>query len=140
MSLDSEWVSGAAFLMPRKIYEAVGGFDERFHMYCEDVDLSWRVRDAGFRTVVCPTAQFYHDVAPRLDVFDPAATRAMFLSARLLGHKWGNAAFVERMESLLVERGLMTRAELPPLPELEPIDSAIPNFDYDLRFARSRFW
>lgn len=140
VAFDTEWVSGAAFLMPRRIFEAVGGFDERFHMYCEDVDLSWRVREAGFRTVVCPTAQFYHDVAPRLDTYDPAATRAMFLSARLLGHKWGNAAFVERMEDLLVERDLMAKSDLPALPPGEPIDSAIPNFDYDLRFARSRFW
>ena len=65
ISLDTAWVSGAAFLIPAGLFERVGGFDERFHMYCEDVDLSWRVRAAGAQTLVCPTAHFFDDVVPR---------------------------------------------------------------------------
>jgi hypothetical protein len=140
VSFDTEWVSGAAFLMPRRIHDAVGGFDERFFMYCEDVDLSWRVREAGFRTVVCPTAPFYHDVAPRLGTVDREATKAMFLSGRLLGHKWGSRTFVQHMEDVLARDGLLDRADLPALPPVPPVDSEIPNFDYDLRFAMSRYW
>ena len=42
-----EWVSGAFFVMRRSDFEAVGGFDERFFMFAEDMDLCWRVRERG---------------------------------------------------------------------------------------------
>jgi N-acetylglucosaminyl-diphospho-decaprenol L-rhamnosyltransferase len=43
-----EWVSGAFFVMRRADFEAVGGFDERFFMFAEDMDLCWRVREHGW--------------------------------------------------------------------------------------------
>jgi hypothetical protein len=140
VSFETAWVSGAAFLLPRQLFETVGGFDERFHMYCEDVDLSWRVREAGGHTLVCPTAQFYHDVVPRFDIGDRQARTAMLTSARLLGHKWGDTGFVAHMEDVLVRDGLIRKGQMPPLPQLEPIRSSVPDFDHDLRFAISRFW
>ena len=42
-----DWVSGAFFVMPRDVFESVGGFDERFFMFAEDMDLCWRVRERG---------------------------------------------------------------------------------------------
>lgn len=38
---------GACFLMPRALFTALGGFDERFFLYYEDVDLARRALDAG---------------------------------------------------------------------------------------------
>ena len=46
-----EWVTGAAMLMPTESFRAVGGFDERFHMYLEEVDLQRRLRDLGLPSV-----------------------------------------------------------------------------------------
>jgi 2,3-bisphosphoglycerate-independent phosphoglycerate mutase len=43
---------GAAFLIRRSLFEALGGFDERFFMVYEDVDLSYRARLLGARVVV----------------------------------------------------------------------------------------
>jgi N-acetylglucosaminyl-diphospho-decaprenol L-rhamnosyltransferase len=43
------WAVGAALLVPRTVLERVGGFDERYFMYGEDVDWCWRIRDAGYR-------------------------------------------------------------------------------------------
>jgi hypothetical protein len=40
---------GAAFLIPRAIFDELGGFDESFYMVYEDVDLSYRARLAGYR-------------------------------------------------------------------------------------------
>lgn len=54
-------VSGAAFLMRRELFEALGGFDEDFFMYLEDTDLSLRARMIGATCVYVPNAVVYHD-------------------------------------------------------------------------------
>jgi GT2 family glycosyltransferase len=60
-TLDAPWVSGAATLFRREAYDAVGGFDEAIFMYGEDVDLSWRLRSAGWRITYQPRCAVVHD-------------------------------------------------------------------------------
>lgn len=55
-----EAVIGAAMLIPRKIFEKVGFFDERYFMYFEDLDYCRRVKKAGYKTYYLPTAKFIH--------------------------------------------------------------------------------
>jgi len=55
-----DWVSGACFLVRRSAYEQMGGFDEAYFMYAEDVDLCWRLGRAGWRVVYLPTAEVTH--------------------------------------------------------------------------------
>ena len=57
------WMVGCCVLIPRKIAETVGGFDERFFAYCEDVDWSLRCRKAGFGLLYCPEARLWHKVS-----------------------------------------------------------------------------
>jgi N-acetylglucosaminyl-diphospho-decaprenol L-rhamnosyltransferase len=57
---DVDWVSGACFVARRDAFEAVGGFDDRFFMYLEDVDLCWRVGRAGWRVRYQPAATVTH--------------------------------------------------------------------------------
>lgn len=47
----TDWVSGAAMLLPTDLLRSVGGFDEMFHMYMEEVDLQRRLRDLGVPSV-----------------------------------------------------------------------------------------
>lgn len=49
-----DWVSGACMLVSARTWRALGGFDERFHMYCEDVDFSLRVRRLGLALCRAP--------------------------------------------------------------------------------------
>lgn len=60
VTLDVPWVSGAATLFRRSAFDAVGGFDPRIFMYGEDVDLSWRLRAAGFRLRYLPRYAVVH--------------------------------------------------------------------------------
>ena len=55
-----DWLSGACFLVRRSAFEAVGGFDEAYFMYAEDVDLCWRLGRAGYRAVYVPAAEVVH--------------------------------------------------------------------------------
>ena len=55
-----DWLHGAFMLMPRALFERLGGFDERFFMYGEDMDLCERARAAGFRTAIVPDACVVH--------------------------------------------------------------------------------
>lgn len=57
---DVDWVSGAALLIRREALEQLGGFDEGFYMYCEDVDLCYRAQEAGWRVVYFPDTVIYH--------------------------------------------------------------------------------
>ena len=51
---------GGAALYRKSILEEIGTFDENFFAYFEDVDLSWRANNAGYKCVLCPTAKCYH--------------------------------------------------------------------------------
>jgi N-acetylglucosaminyl-diphospho-decaprenol L-rhamnosyltransferase len=55
-----EWVSGACMLARRDALEAIGGFDEGFFLYCEDMDLCARLRAAGGRIRYEPSATVRH--------------------------------------------------------------------------------
>lgn len=57
---ETDWCSGAAFAVRRKVFEEVKGFEECFFMYAEDVDLSWRIRQHGYCIRYCPEALICH--------------------------------------------------------------------------------
>jgi N-acetylglucosaminyl-diphospho-decaprenol L-rhamnosyltransferase len=49
-----DWVNAACIVLPQPVWQAVEGFDERYFMYCEDVDLCLRVRLGGWTLVRAP--------------------------------------------------------------------------------------
>jgi N-acetylglucosaminyl-diphospho-decaprenol L-rhamnosyltransferase len=57
---DAGWLSGACVLVRRDVFEELGGFDEGYFMYFEDVDLGWRIGRTGRRNVYEPAATATH--------------------------------------------------------------------------------
>lgn len=87
------WLSGSCLLLRRAAFDQVGGFDERYFMYMEDVDLGDRLSRAGWRNVYVPSAEILHDKGHSTGR-DPARNLAAhhrstytFLSDRY-GHWW----------------------------------------------------
>lgn len=54
------WACGVCFLTKRKEFLALGGFDESFFMYAEEIDFCWRVQLAGYEVWYCPDSTIYH--------------------------------------------------------------------------------
>ena len=55
----TDWVNAACLVLPQPVWQTIGGFDEAYFMYCEDVDLCLRLRLAGLALVRAP-AQVLH--------------------------------------------------------------------------------
>jgi len=55
-----DWVSGAALAIKKEIFEEIKGFDEKFFMYGEDLDLCKRTRDLGYKILYYSTASILH--------------------------------------------------------------------------------
>src|SRR4051812_47627228 len=55
-----DWISGACFLVRARTWADIGGFDESFFMYMEDVDLCWRARAHGWGVAYEPAGRVTH--------------------------------------------------------------------------------
>jgi GT2 family glycosyltransferase len=59
-TIEVENVSGALMLVPRAVFEKLGGFDEDYFLHCEDLDLCRRARDAGFKVLLAGHVRVLH--------------------------------------------------------------------------------
>jgi N-acetylglucosaminyl-diphospho-decaprenol L-rhamnosyltransferase len=102
------WLSGSCLLMRRAAFAEIGGFDERYFMYMEDVDLGDRLGRAGWLNVYVPSAEILHDKGHSTGR-DPARNLARhhvstytYLADRYPG--WPNAPLRAIMKAALVAR------------------------------------
>ncbi len=54
------WASGAALFIKAPLWHALGGLDADFFAHMEEIDLCWRMKNAGYNILYCPDAQVYH--------------------------------------------------------------------------------
>lgn len=141
-TFDTPWASGACLLIPRVIWQRLGGFDPNLFMYLEDIDLSWRARSAGFSVKVVPNALFGHAVLGRKPNRDTA--RFMLLSGRYLARKWRNQEFLRWAESELISQGFFaSQDEMPAIADCQDdpnlLNDGVSDFDHLFYFSVPRW-
>jgi GT2 family glycosyltransferase len=96
---ETSWASTACAMIPTPLFRQLGGFDaDSFFLYCDDVDLSWLVRLAGFRVIFQPAAMAFHDkrLSNQGAWQTSAAERYYSAEAALfLAHKWSRGDLVK---------------------------------------------
>ena len=103
----TDWVSGAFMAVRREAWDQVQGFDEKFFMFMEDVDLCWRLHRAGWDVRYEPSARIMHlEGASRA-----AAPYRMILAHHrsLLRYGWRTANWRDRLAMPVVAAGLAVR-------------------------------
>lgn len=81
-----DWMLGAALVIRAEDYAALGGMDEGYRLYCEDIDLCWRMWERGRQVVLDPAAVVEHDLSE--------LTRRRFFTRATLWHVRSMARFV----------------------------------------------
>jgi len=79
---DAGWLSGACVLVRRSVFDELGGFDDGYFMYFEDVDLGYRAGLAGYRNVFAPSAAVIHTGAHATTTESARMVRVHHESAR----------------------------------------------------------
>lgn len=83
------WLSGACLLVRRSVFDEIGGFDEGYFMYFEDVDLGYRIGKAGYRNRYEPAVSVMHLGGHTTTNESAAMIRAHHESARrFIGRKY----------------------------------------------------
>ena len=92
-----DWALGACLFARAKAWNAIGGFDPGFRpLYVEDVDVAWRMWEAGWEVWQTPAARAVHE--------HQAATDKAFFDRRTLWHAHGMLRFVRKHPRILVSR------------------------------------
>lgn len=78
------WATGAALLVNADLYHEIGGLDEDFFAHMEEIDLCWRLQNAGYQIHVCPKGVVYHVGGGTLQKSNPRKTYYNFRNGLIL--------------------------------------------------------
>lgn len=139
VTLDTPWASGACLLISQAVHERVGGFDDGFFMYCEDVDFSWRAKAHGIAVKLCPTALFHHAVTNRLVSADTEIQ--IRRSSIRLARKWeAPATFETWVRSELNTAAPRESTEDAQVPRVPSAWRRYADFEHHYSYAPIRHW
>ncbi len=140
VTLETEWATGACFMIPGALYREIGGFDEKtLFMYCDDVDISWRVRLAGKKVYYRPDCVVYH--AKRLSAkgaWVPTEAELYYSkeAALLMAYKWSNKKRFRILYQIFSQGDEYERRVVAHFEELKASDSLPEQLDPDGKIAR----
>jgi len=105
---DVEQLMGAALMVRRSVIEQVGVLDERFFMYFEEVDLCYRIKQAGWRVVFVPDAEITH-LGGQSARQMPARNRLMMLESMFAFFRKHRGRFETAMFSIVFKPAVILR-------------------------------
>ncbi|MCI8510785.1 MAG: glycosyltransferase [Lachnospiraceae bacterium] len=130
---DVDYISGAAILLSVSLWKQIGGFDDRFApAYCEDSDLAFAVRQAGYRVVYQPLSKVIHfeGVSNGTDVNGTGLKRYQVENSKKLKEKWA-----KELKKQCVNTGnpnpFRARERSQEKPVILFVDHYVPTFDKD---------
>lgn len=103
-------LAGAFMMVPKKIIDSVGSFDEDFFMYGEDIDLSYRIQKAGYKNLYLADSCIIHFKGESTKRGGLNYVRLFYKAMSIFARKhYGNRAF---LFNLLIQVGILLRAFL----------------------------
>jgi hypothetical protein len=81
------WATGACMIVRANVFHEVGGFDEEFFAHIEEIDLCWRIKNAGYTIMFCPHSTVFHVGGGTLPKESPQKTYLNFRNSLLMLHK-----------------------------------------------------
>ena len=130
---DVDYISGAAIMLSRKLWEDIGGFDERYApAYCEDSDLAFEVRKCGLRVVYQPLSVVTHfeGVSNGTDVNGTGLKRYQVENNKKLQEKWSEE-FKNQYDNVGVPNAFRARERSRGKKVILFVDHYVPTFDKD---------
>lgn len=130
---DVDYISGAAILLSVSLWKQIGGFDERFApAYCEDSDLAFEVRKAGYRVVYQPLSKVIHfeGVSNGTDVEGTGLKRFQVENSEKLKDKWKDE-FAKQCVNTGNPNPFRARERSMGKPIILVIDHYVPTYDKD---------
>jgi len=130
---DVDYISGAAILLSVDLWKQIGGFDDRFApAYCEDSDLAFEVRKAGYRVVYQPLSKVIHfeGISNGTDVNGTGLKRYQVENSRKLKEKWADE-FKKQCVNTGNPNPFRARERSQGKPLILVVDHYVPTFDRD---------
>lgn len=130
---DVDYISGAAILLSNDLWKQLGGFDDHFApAYCEDSDLAFQVRAAGYRVVYQPLSKVIHfeGVSNGTDVNGTGLKRYQVENSKKLKEKWAEE-FKKQSVNTGSPNPFRARERSQRKPVILVVDHYVPTFDKD---------
>jgi GT2 family glycosyltransferase len=106
---DVDWLSGAALCSRADLWRELGGFDEAYYMFCEDVDVCYRAHEKGWEVVYVPDAVITHHIGQSTNLV-PARMTYYFHRSMYRFYQKHYAAKTPLIVRPLIIPGLIARA------------------------------
>ncbi len=126
---DVDYCSGAAIMLPRALWDQLGGFDVRYRpAYYEDTDLAFAVRAAGHRVLVQPAGRVVHDEGTSNGTDTGSGIKAYQVRNRgVFAQKWATALAAHPAPGSVPSPALLHRSQR----QVLILDEAVPQPDRD---------